>query len=156
MKEVYEELDKYQISYEKVDHEAVLTIEESQKIKEKIEGIGCKNLFLKDQKENYYLVILEDQHQISLKDIALKIQSKRLSFASPNELERMLQLYPGSVSPFGILNDKENKCIIVIEKFLENEKLLFHPNTNTATISITYADLIKFVELKKHNYKILE
>jgi Ala-tRNA(Pro) deacylase len=85
MKEVYNELEKFKISYEKVDHEAVFTVEQSQKIKEKMDGIGCKNLFLKDPKNNYYLIILNDHHQISLKDIAQKINSKRLSFASNEE-----------------------------------------------------------------------
>ena len=109
MKEVYNELEKFKIPYEKVDHEAVFTVEQSQKIKEKIDGIGCKNLFLKDSKNNYYLIVLEDQHQISLKEIAQKINSKRLSFASKEELEKILGLYPGAVTPFGILNDLNYK-----------------------------------------------
>lgn len=155
MKEVYEALEKYQISYEKVEHEAVFTVEQSQIIKNKIKGIGCKNLFLKDQGKNYYLIIMNDQSQISLKDIALQIDSKRLSFASKEELQQILGLTPGSVTPFGIINDEGNKCTIVIENTLKNQKLLFHPNTNTATISISYSDLIKFIELKDHKYKIL-
>lgn len=156
MKEVYEELEKYQIPYEKVEHEAVFSVEQSQKIKKQIEGVGCKNLFLKDQKKNYYLIILDDQHQISLKEIALKINSKRLSFASPDELWEILGLYSGSVSPFGILNDKTNKCMIVIENTLENQTLLFHPNINTATISLDYSDFIKFIKLKNHAYQMIK
>lgn len=156
MKKVYEELEKYQIPYKKVEHEAVFTVEQSQKIKKKIEGIGCKNLFLKDSKKNYYLIILDDQSHISLKDIASKIGSKRLSFASSDELLQILGLSPGSVTPFGILNDEENQCLIIIENTLENKNLLFHPNTNTATISILYDDFIKFLKLKKHEYKILK
>ncbi len=156
MKEVYNELEKFKISYEKVDHGAVFTVEQSQKIKEKMDGIGCKNLFLKDSKNNYYLIILNDHHQISLKDIAQKINSKRLSFASNEELKKILGLCPGSVTPFGILNDNENKCMIAIEKSLKNSKLLFHPNINTATISIAYSDLIQFIIQKEHKYQIFE
>lgn len=156
MKEVYEALEQNNIAYQKVEHEAVFSVEQSQKIKEKIRGIGCKNLFLKDQKKNYYLILLDDQHQISLKDIALKINSKRLSFASKEELESILGLSPGSVTPFGILNDLENKCTIVIEDSLANETLLFHPNINTATISISYSDFIRFIELQNHKYFIIK
>lgn len=156
MKEVYEELENNNISYEKVEHEAVFSVEQSQMIKEKIKGIGCKNLFLKDPKNNYYLIILNDHHQISLKDIAQKINSKRLSFASKEELDNILGLRPGSVSPFGILHDTENKCAIIIEDSLENETLLFHPNINTATISISYLDFIKFIKLKNHEYQIIK
>lgn len=156
MKEVYEVLEQNGIAYEKVEHEAVFSVEQSQMIKEKIKGIGCKNLFLKDQKKNYYLVILNDQHQISLKDIAIKINSKRLSFASKEELLEILGLYPGSVTPFGILNDKENKCKIIMEDFLENATLLFHPNINTVTISISHSDFIKFIKLRNHDYQIIK
>ncbi len=154
MKDVYHILEKYQISYQKAEHGAVFSVEQSQKIKTLIKGIGCKNLFLKDH-IHYFIVILNDEHQIPLKQIQEQIKSKRLSFGTEEELFKILGLKKGSVSPFGILNDKENKCILVIEKSLKGKTLLFHPNVNTATISISYDDFIKFVTLQNHEYKMI-
>ena len=75
-----------------------------------------------------------------------------MSFVREKELYDILGLVQGSVSPFGIINDRENKVTLIIDKDLIDKRLLFHPNVNTKTVSINYIDLIKFVEFEKHKY----
>ena len=111
-----------------------------------MEGIGCKNLFLKDAKKNLFLYTLPEDKRADLKTLPEKINSKRLSFANENDLQTYLGLIPGAVTPLGIINDKEKKVTAVLDKELKNNKVLIHPNRNTATISIKYDDLIKFVK----------
>ncbi|MBE6150468.1 MAG: prolyl-tRNA synthetase associated domain-containing protein [Firmicutes bacterium] len=148
---LYEVLDKLNIVYEEVSHEKVMTVEEAKNIENMIEGIGSKNLFLTDKK-NYYLVILEENKRADIKELMNIIGCSRLSFASSNRLKEILDLEEGSVTPFGIINDKDNKVMLLIDKDLKNNKLLFHPNTNTKTISVSYDDLIKFIEDQNHKY----
>ena len=148
---LYETLDKLDIVYEEISHEKVMTVEEAKNIENMIEGIGSKNLFLTDKK-NYYLVILEENKRADIKELMNIIGCSRLSFASSNRLKEILDLEEGSVTPFDIINDKDNKVMLLIDKDLKNNKLLFHPNTNTRTISVSYDDLIKFIENQNHKY----
>lgn len=151
---IYDVLKKLNINYEEISHQAVYTVKEAQSIKEKIEGIGCKNLFLTDKK-NYYLYLIEENKKADLKELNNIIRSGHLSFASPDALKEILDLEPGSVTPLGLINDKENKVTLLIDKDLQANKILCHPNTNTKTISVLYSDLIKFVQYINHNYKII-
>ena len=152
---LYEILDKLNIKYEEVEHEAVFTAEQAQFIKVEIEGIGCKNLFLTDKKGKYFLVLMEDNKKANIKEIAKITGASHLSFASKDELEKILLLKQGSETPLGIINDIENKVIIVKEKELKDKKILVHPITNTKTIAINYNDLIKFIEFGKHKYILM-
>lgn len=151
---LYDVLKELNIKYEEVSHEKVMTVEEAMKLENMIEGIGSKNLFLTDKK-NYYLVILEENKRANIKELASILGCKKLSFASSERLKEVLDLEEGSVTPLGIINDKDNKVVIVIDNDLVGKKLLFHPNTNTKTMSISYEDLIKFIDYEKHKY-ILE
>jgi Ala-tRNA(Pro) deacylase len=151
---ILEYLKDLKIDYQLVEHEAVYTSEEANFIKNKLEGIGVKNLFLKDTKNNYYLILREDTKNIDLKTLASIIGSTRLSFCNETELKEILNLTKGSVTPLGIINDKENKVTIIIDELLKNQKLLVHPLINTKTISINYEDLIKFIKKENHKYLI--
>lgn len=148
---LYEVLNNLNIEYKQVEHEPVYTVSEAKKVDMSLKGVGCKNLFLIDKKE-YYLVILEENKKANLKEIGKLVGKTHLSFVREKELYDILGLIPGSVSPFGIINDKENKVTLIIDKELKNKRLLFHPNTNTKTVSIEYTDLIKFIEFENHNY----
>ena len=117
-----------------------------------MEGIGCKNLFLKDAKKKLFLYTLPEDKRADLKLLPEKINSKRLSFANENDLQTNLNLIPGSVTPLGIINDKEQNVTVVLDKELKNNKILIHPNRNTATIGIEYADLIKFIKNCGNDY----
>lgn len=87
-----------------------------------------------------------------LKILANKINGKRLSFANEVELKTYLGLIPGSVTPLGVINDKESIVTLVLDKELKNKILLVHPNRNTATIAIRYEDLIKFINYCGNKY----
>ncbi len=150
---LYDVLNKLNISYDEISHEKVMTVDEAKKIENMIEGIGSKSLFLKDKK-NYYLIILEENKRADLKQLASIIGCNKLSFASSERLKEVLDLEEGSVTPLGIINDFDNKVTLLIDKDLTNKKILFHPNTNTKTMSISYDDLIKFIEYEKHKYII--
>lgn len=144
--DILDVLDKLNIKYNMQEHKAVYTVEEMQEIFLDMEGIGCKNLFLKDAKKNLFLYTLPEDKRADLKTLPEKINSKRLSFANENDLQTYLELIPGAVTPLGIINDKEQKVTVVLDKELKNNKVLIHPNRNTATISIKYDDLIKFIK----------
>lgn len=153
--DLYEVLDKLNIQYSEIEHEKVYTVQQAQNIKLMIDGIGCKNLFLTDKKGKYTLVILEDNKKANIKDLAKISSTNHLSFASEKELKNILNLEQGSVTPLGIINDTDNKVLILIDKDLENKKLLVHPNINTKTISIDYNDLIKFIDYENHKYILI-
>lgn len=152
---LYEVLDKLNIKYKEIEHKPVFTVKQAQFIKGSIDGIGCKNLFLTNKKGNYYLVVLEENKNANIKEIKRLLKESHLSFASIEELKEILNLEQGSVTPLGIINDAFNKVMILIDNSLKDKTLLFHPNINTKTISISYNDLIKYIEYENHNYKIM-
>lgn len=153
--ELYAVLAELGISVEEIGHESVFTIEEAGSIKSRIDGTGCKNLFLTDKaKSRYLLVILEESRQADLKRIAALAGTSRLSFAGSGELWDILRLSPGSVSPFGIIHDGEKRVTLMIDAKLQGRRLLFHPNVNTRTMAIWYEDLIRFIEFTGHRYEV--
>ncbi len=151
---IEEKLKTLKIKYDMAEHPAVYTVEEAKQKVPNIKGIGCKNLFLKTKKKEYFLYTLPDDKQIDLKKLSEKLSVTRFHFASRENLEDILNITPGSVTPLAIINDIENKVTVVLDKELKNKKILIHPNRNTATISIFYEDLIKLI--KSENHKIVE
>lgn len=150
--ELYEILNALNIKYKEVKHEAAYTVSDMDKININLDGIGCKNLFLKNKDNKFYLVVLPDKKRANIKEIEKIVDAKNLSFASPDTLEEILKLKPGSVTPLGIMNDKENKVTVILDKELQNNHVLIHPLINTKTVSIYYDDLIRFIEYFKHKY----
>ena len=149
---VYEVLKELNIHYTEVTHEAVYTIEEANEKVPAIAGVGCKNLFLTDHKGKYFLVFMEENNRADLKSLAKFLKVSRLSFAKEEDVESILGLISGGLTPLGIINDSTNKVVLVLDKTLENSNVLCHPNTNTNTISLSFSDLIKFIEYEKHTY----
>lgn len=152
--DIFEILNNLKIKYQLLEHKPVYTVEEAKQLENMIEGLGCKNLFLKDKHHNYYLYVLAEDKKANLKELATFLNTPKLSFASSEELKEILNLAPGSVTPLSIIYDKENKCTIILDKDIENKKILVHPNTNTKTISIEYNDLIRVINYTNHNYVI--
>ncbi len=150
---IYDILKELDIRYEEIEHKAIYTAEEAlqENIANRIDGIGCKNLFVKS-KNKYYLIFIKAEKRAELKLVAELLNETRLSFASEKELKDILNLTIGSVTPFGLVNDRENLVTLLIDKELENQKVLVHPNVNTKTVSIQLSDLIKLVEHIKHQY----
>lgn len=145
--QVYEILRELDISYTKHEHPPVYTVEEAEQHWENITGAHCKNLFLRNKKgKNHYLVIAKSEKRVDLKALTSRLGEDRLSFASPERMMRYLGLEPGAVSPFGLINDRENAVVVVIDQDLkEASHVNFHPNINTATVGITFADFEKFL-----------
>lgn len=150
---VYELLNKLNISYREIEHKAVYTIKEAvdEKIMERIEGVECKNLFLKS-KNKYYLVFVSAFKKVDLKELARSLNISHFSFASEEELKNILGLDLGSVTPLGLINDKNNVVTLLIDEELMKKKVLVHPLVNTKTISIRLEDLILLIENVGHKY----
>ncbi len=151
--DIYKILMELNINYEEIEHKAIYTAEEAlqEDIANKIDGIGCKNLFVKS-KDRYYLIFIKAEKRADLKAIAHLVNEAKLSFASEEELKDILDLTIGSVTPLGLVNDKNNLVTLLIDKELANEKVLAHPNINTKTVSMQLSDLIKLVQHIKHQY----
>lgn len=108
----------------------------------------AKNLFVRDDKKNnYYLIIVKWDKRVDLKEFRKKYHTSPLSFAKEEELLSILNFTSGSVSPLGLLNDKEKKTIFFIDNYFEDNSLIgIHPNDNTATIWLKAKDLITIIE----------
>jgi len=147
-RKVYEVLEQLGIAYEQRSHKAVFTSEEADEVKLDLKGQHCKNLFVRNKQGNrHYLIIITHTKTADLKAVAREIGSSRLSFASEERLMKYLGLTPGSVGPFGLLNDSEKHVSVVLDEDLKNsDYICFHPNTNTATVSIRYEDFEKFLK----------
>lgn len=145
---VYAALEELGIEYTKHNHPPVYTVEEAKAHWDGIEGSHVKNLFLRNNKGNqHYLVVMEHATPLDLKELGRRLGTGGLSFASERRLEKYLGLSPGSVSIFGILNDANHEVHVIIEeKLMERELINFHPNVNTATLTISTQDLKKFLD----------
>lgn len=149
---LFEILDKLEIKYELLEHEAVYTVDEAKELDNMLEGIGCKNLFLTNKKDKYFLVMIHEDKRANIKEIESLVDCKHLSFGKEEDLKEVLGLEAGSCTPLGIVNDKENKVVLVFDKDLVDKKVLCHPNKNTATLSLEFSGLIKFIEYLEHKY----
>lgn len=139
-------------------HKAVFTVEESNEVTSNITGGHTKNLFLKDKKDNYFLIIAGHHAKIKLNKAHKLIGAhKRVSFASEEKLMEFLGVKPGSVNAFAPLNDKLGKVTVIIDTpLLENELINAHPLTNTMTTTISREDLLAFLEHIDHVPKIVQ
>lgn len=147
-KRVYGVLEKLNIPYARFEHKAVYTIDEANKLDIDLPGHHCKNLFICDRKETIFmLVIIVDTKRINIKELSYQTGYKGLTFASEGSLYKYLGLTPGSVSPFGLINDIEKNVIVLLDRDIaDGDYISFHPNVNTATISLKYKDFERFLE----------
>jgi Ala-tRNA(Pro) deacylase len=136
------------IAFERHEHPPVATVDEARQHWAGIDAMHCKNLFLRNQKGNrHYLVVLEHAKRADLRAVADQIGDGKLSFASPERLMRHLGLAPGSVSPFGLINDRDHTVHVVLDRDLKSAtRVSFHPNINTATYVVSAADFARFLE----------
>jgi Ala-tRNA(Pro) deacylase len=155
---VYEVLAALGIPYVRHEHPPVFTVEEALVHWKGIEGAHCKNLFLRNKRGNrHYLVIAEFLKSVDLRAVAKSLRDDRLSFGSDERLARCLGLHPGEVSPFGLLQDDERHVMVVLDADLaRRDKVNFHPNVNTATLTISYADLRRFLAARGNKVVELE
>ena len=142
---IYELLGKENIPYEKIEHEPVYTVAEADALNLPHPEAATKNLFLKDKKGKYFLLVARENSQVNLKELQSSLGSAALHFASAESLLEMLGLIPGSVSPLGVLND-EGRCVeVAIDAGLMDKLIAMHPNENTATIWMNESELSKII-----------
>jgi Ala-tRNA(Pro) deacylase len=141
-------LDALGITYDLYEHPPVFTGDEAALHWAGIDATPVKNLFLRNKKgDRHYLVILGIEELADLRHLVKVIGDDRLSFGSPERLLARLGLTPGSVSPFGLLNDSTHAVRVIVDADLKRaERLIFHPNINTASLTILRADFERFLE----------
>ena len=147
---------KLGITTETREHPPVFTVEEARELRGQIPGGHCKNLFLKDEKGAIWLIVCLEDARIDLKSAPARIGSRRLSFGKPPLLMELLGVEPGSVTPFGLINDTGNRITVILEARMMQEPLLnYHPLSNDATTSIASADLLTFIRSCGHEPRIV-
>jgi Ala-tRNA(Pro) deacylase len=148
--EVYDALAALGIPFARFAHPPVFTVEEAERYWAEIPATHCKNLFLRNAKgSRHYLVVLGHAKKADLRALSAMLGDDRLSFASPDRLMRFLQLTPGAVSPFGLIHESARDVIVVLDSELPGtERIGFHPNVNTATITLPTAEFLRFLEAR--------
>lgn len=156
--ELLAQLDALGIHVKTADHPPLHTVEESQRLRGTIAGAHTKNLFVKDRKDRYFLLVVDEMASVDLKTVHHSIgASGKVSFGKPEALLAWLGVVPGSVSVFGVINDTERQVTVVLDSdLMENAVINAHPLTNTATTSITRQDLLVFLESVDHPPLVLK
>lgn len=144
---VLERLRQLGIAYERHEHPPVRTAEDGDVHWAGIEATHCKNLFLRNQKgDRHYLLVVVHTKRVDLRGVATQIGDGKLSFASPERLARYLSVAPGSVSPLGLIHDRDRHVRLFLDRDLRGgERISFHPNLNTATLTMRFADFERFL-----------
>lgn len=144
---VYAALDALSIRYERFEHPPVFTAADAAQHWTGIDGVQCKNLFLRNKKGNrHYLVIAPIERRVDLRQLVAILGDDRLSFGSPERLMAALGVTPGSVSPFALIHDEDRAVSVVIDEALRGHpRLIFHPNVNTASVVVSWDDLDRFL-----------
>jgi Ala-tRNA(Pro) deacylase len=149
-------LKNLNIEFKVHTHQAVFTCDDAKIHCNNINGIHSKNIFLKNKnKKKFYLVIIPAKEVLNF-DKLNKIFDDKLGMASPGSLKDILNLTPGSVSPFGLINDRDKKTILIIHKDVWNSEIVtFHPNINTETLELTQDFFRKYIFSLNIEYKII-
>lgn len=156
LQKLIETLQFLNINYHSYEHEPLFTCEDANKVYDAwAQFTRCKNLFLKDDKKRVWLLIAQDITSIKLRPFSKVIDAPGLRFVDEQMLMDYLGVKPGSVTPFGLLNDKNHKLTVIIDKaIIDSQQAGFHPLKNTATLVISPTDLLKFIEHCGNEYLI--
>jgi Ala-tRNA(Pro) deacylase len=141
---VYDLLDSLGVSYQRIDHEAAMTMEACAEIDRVLDATICKNLLLCNRQCTvFYLLMIPGSKHFKTTELSHQIGSSRLSFAAPEYMEQFLDITPGSLSLLGLMNDKENKVQLLIdEDVLTGEFVGMHPCINTSSLRLRTEDLV--------------
>lgn len=155
---IYEFLDHHQIEYRRFDHPAVFTCDEAAQLVPEMPGIKSKNLFVRDRRgKRHILLIVPADKAVDLKATSIALGVSGLGFASPERLMKHLGIEAGSVSFLSIYNNIENTVEVIFDQEIwESEYLQCHPLVNTSTLLISHADVVKILQLTKHEYRIID
>jgi Ala-tRNA(Pro) deacylase len=150
-------LDERGISYVEHEHEEVFTVKESRELKRDIPGLHCKCLFLKSDRGDFYLVGLPAEKRLDVFSLRKRLRVRKLHFGKESDLLKKLKLKPGSVSIFGLINNKERDVRFILDKEVWDAEIVgFHPNVNTATLEIKHGDLKKYFNSLENDKEVLE
>ena len=155
---VYHVLEKLGIPFKVYEHPPLDTIEIALKYWKDIDAMHCKNLFFRNHKGNrHYLVIIKDTTPFNLRSLEKKLRQGKLTFGSEKRLMKYLGVKPGSVSPFGLINDAEHHVYLFLDQQLKTaDKISFHPNDNTASLVLLYNDFMKYLEYLGNTYEYID
>ncbi len=155
---VCERLGALGIPFERYSHPPIATAEEGEVHWAGIDAVHCKNLFMRNQKgTRLYLVILAHVKRADLRAVSAQIGDGKLSFASADRLMKYLSVTPGSVSPFGLIHDHEAQVRLYLDRDLRRAaRISFHPNINTATLVLTFADFERFLAATGHRAQYID
>ena len=154
----YDLLDGLGVEYDRVDHAPAMTMEDCKEVDEILQSMVCKNLFLCNrQKTNFYLLLMPADKPFRTKEITSQLGCARLSFASEDAMEQLLQLTPGSATIFGLMHDTENRVQLLVDRdLLEEATFGCHPCINTSTIRMQTGDVFdKLTTALHHPYTIV-
>ena len=154
----YDFLDALQVPYQRIDHETLMTIEACKDVDKVLDAVICKNLFLCNRQEtNFYLLLMPADKPFRTKEITSQLGCARLSFASEDAMEQLLQLTPGSATIFGLMHDTENRVQLLVDRdLLEEATFGCHPCINTSTIRMQTGDVFdKLTTVLHHPYTIV-
>lgn len=156
---VYELLDRLEISYQRVDHEAAATVDDCHDVDEALGIHICKNLFLCNrQKTDFYLLMMPGLKKFKTKELSAQLGVSRLSFAEAEYMEEFLDITPGSVSVLGLMNDREHRVRLLVDReLLQDEFVGCHPCVNTSSLKLRMKDILeKFLPHVGHEYTAVE
>ena len=150
--DLYALLDTLRIPFQRIEHPALDRIADFDQAGISLPGQGIKNLFLRDRKgKRYFLLVVGAYKTVDLERLAAQIDVNRLGFASSERLEQFLRVKPGSVTPFGLINDGEQAVELLLDDGLDPDKLVgFHPLVNNSTVCLSYADFLRFIDHTGH------
>ena len=144
--ETYDFLTAQGIAYEVTEHGAVYNMEEMEALELPHKEVLAKNLFVRDdKKQSYYLITVNSERRVDLKEFRATFGTRRLSFANEDDMKELLGITPGSVTPLGLLNDTDCRVKFFIDKDFVDGMIGVHPNENTATVWMQTADLIRII-----------
>ena len=155
--QLFERLDALGISHRTYTHPPVFTVAEAVALRGQLPGGHCKSLFLKDKKGGLWLVVALEERRIDLKRLAGRLGAPRFSFGNAELLYQTLGVRPGSVTPFALVNDRERRVGVVLDRgMLECDPLNYHPLENDRTTAIAPGDLLRFVAACGHEPMLLD
>lgn len=155
----YDLLDSLGIEYQRVDHGEMPTIESCKEVDEALGVHICKNLLLSNrQKTDFYLVLMPGDKKFVTKELSAQLGTARLSFADGEYMEEFLNITPGSLSVFGLMNDTDNRVRLIIDRDIVNEPTFAaHPCINTSSLKVKFSDITeKFLPAVKHDYTVVD
>jgi Ala-tRNA(Pro) deacylase len=149
--ELYHLLDENGFIYQRIEHPPVFTCEQADLYRPELPGVSTKNLFLRDKKRRFYLVMTACEKKLDLKKLGQALNASKLHFGSEDSLMELLRLTPGSVTVLGLINDLNHQVELWIDNSIWGDMyFLCHPLVNTATLVLSQADLVRFFELTGH------